>query len=192
MSREKDGLQVDLVTHDLKKFFSLFLKRNGAVLEQLLSPLIVLTTPAHEELKSLAGRLITRQHHHHYLNFAETQWTLFQMERPHRLKPLLYSYRVLLTGIRLMRTGQVEASLPKLNEKFQLPFLHDLIARKTEGAEGVALDERDVDFHRNEYARLSRSLEEAAGDSDLPEVPQARAELHDLLVRLRLSTLDPK
>src|SRR5947207_6845555 len=46
-----DGLELDLVTHDTKKFFLLLLRKNGYVLEQLLSPLIVKTSPAHEELK---------------------------------------------------------------------------------------------------------------------------------------------
>ena len=43
-----DGLEVDLVTHDVKKFFLLMLKKNGYVLEQLYSPLIVQTTPEHD------------------------------------------------------------------------------------------------------------------------------------------------
>src|SRR5215208_3491268 len=38
------GLLIDLVTHDARKFFALMLKRNGYVLEQLWSPLVVLTT----------------------------------------------------------------------------------------------------------------------------------------------------
>src|SRR2546421_12924200 len=38
-----DGLEIDLVTHDVKKFFSLLLKKNGYVLEQLFSPLLVHT-----------------------------------------------------------------------------------------------------------------------------------------------------
>ena len=38
-----DGLEIDLVTHDAAKFLGLMLKRNGYVLEQLLSPLVVLT-----------------------------------------------------------------------------------------------------------------------------------------------------
>src|ERR1700741_665590 len=35
-----DGLEMDLVTHDLKKFIGLMLKKNGYVLEQLYSPLV--------------------------------------------------------------------------------------------------------------------------------------------------------
>ena len=40
-----DGLEMDIVSHDAKKFFGLLLKKNGYVLEQLYSPLIVHTTP---------------------------------------------------------------------------------------------------------------------------------------------------
>ena len=43
----EEGVEIDLVTHDLSKFVRLMLKRNGYVLEQLLSPLVVHTTPAH-------------------------------------------------------------------------------------------------------------------------------------------------
>ena len=39
-----DGLEIDLVTHDVKKFFGLMLKKNGYVMEQVLSPLVVHTT----------------------------------------------------------------------------------------------------------------------------------------------------
>ena len=49
-----DGLEIDLVTHDAAKFLGLMLKRNGYVLEQLLSPLVVFTTPEHEELNAIA------------------------------------------------------------------------------------------------------------------------------------------
>jgi predicted nucleotidyltransferase len=36
--------EVDLVTHDLAKFLRLMLRRNGYVLEQVLSPLVVMTS----------------------------------------------------------------------------------------------------------------------------------------------------
>jgi predicted nucleotidyltransferase len=60
------------VTHDARKFFSLLLKKNGYVLEQVLSPLVIRTTPAHTELKEIAVQSVTRHHAHHYLGFAET------------------------------------------------------------------------------------------------------------------------
>lgn len=188
ISRVRAGLQVDLVTHDVKKFFSLLLKRNGYVLEQLYSPLVVLTTPEHDELKRIARGCITRYHAYHYLGFAASQWKLFEREKPRRVKPLLYVYRVLLTGIHLMRTGEVEANLVRLNDDcFRLPFMADLVARKLEGSERAVLDDTDVEFHRAEYARLRSQLEDVSRASHLPEGPSARRALNDLLVRIRLS-----
>ena len=68
------------MTHDARKFFTLLLRKNGYVLEQLLSPLVVHSTPEHEELKELSPGCITRHHAHHYLGFAATQWKLFQKD----------------------------------------------------------------------------------------------------------------
>src|SRR3954471_21353575 len=125
----RDRLEIDLVTHDIKKFFGLLLKKNGYVLEQLYSPLIIHTAPEHDELKHIARGCITRHHAHHYFGFAETQWKLFEKEHPRRVKPLLYVYRVLLTGIHLMRSGEVEANLLRLNENAQLSYIDELVKR---------------------------------------------------------------
>src|SRR5437870_8408152 len=43
----REGREMDLVTHDVKKFFALLLKKNGYVLEQLYSPLVLHTTLEH-------------------------------------------------------------------------------------------------------------------------------------------------
>jgi predicted nucleotidyltransferase len=152
----------------------------------LYSPLIVHETPEHSELKSIAQSCITRYHSHHYRGFAETQWRLFEKERPPRVKPLLYVYRVLLTGINLMKTGQVEANLIHLNEHARLSHVDDLVARKLAGPEASTLSDGDMDFHRREYERLQSELDAAHKVSTLPEGPGAREALNDLLVRLRM------
>ncbi len=182
-----DGLEMDIVSHDVKKFFRLLLKKNGYVLEQLYSPLVVHTTPEHTELKEIAHGCITKHHSHHYLGFSETQWKLFDKERPRRVKPLLYVYRVLLTGIHLMRTGVINANLVNLNEEARLPYIADLIARKQSG-ENTTLEDADVEFHRREYDRLRAELQAAHDASSLRELPSdaTRQALNDLLVRVRL------
>lgn len=181
-----DGLEMDLVTHDAKKFFGLMLRKNGYVLEQLLSPLVVHTTPEHAELKAIAKDCITRHHAHHYLGFAATQWKLFAKEEPPKVKPLLYVYRVLLTGLHLMRHGEIEANLLTLNETARLPYIDDLVERKLSGPEKGRLAAADVDFHRREFERLVTELESASERSTLPERPSAKERLNELLVRLRL------
>src|SRR2546428_13887746 len=164
-SRVIDGLEMDIVSHDVKKFFGLLLKKNGYILEQVLSPLVVHTTPEHAELKEIATQCVTRRHVRHYLGFAETQWKLFEKENPPRVKPLLYVYRVLLTGIHLMQTGVVEANLIALHEMFKLPYISDLIAQKLAGSEHAIMEDADIPFHQGEYARLRRALEEASQTS---------------------------
>src|SRR6266436_4407803 len=187
-SRVIEGLEMDIVSHDVRKFFSLLLKKNGYVLEQLFSPLIVHTTPEHAELKAIARGCITRHHSHHYFGFAETQWKLFEKEHPRRVKPLLYVYRVLLTGIHLMRTGKIQANLLQLNGEFRLPYISDLVARKLAGPEKSKLEDADMSFHESEYQRLRAELQAAHDASTLPELPsdETRSALNDLLVRVRM------
>ncbi len=182
----RDGVEIDLVTHDAKKFFGLMLRKNGYVMEQVFSPLVVHTTPYHEELKAIAKNCLTRYHAHHYLGFAATQWKLFEKENPPHVKPLLYVYRVLLTGIHLMRTGKIEANLIRLNEEAKLPYIAEFIECKKAGPEKGRLAQADLSFHEKEYERLCHELEAASEASHLPETPAGAAALNDLLVRIRL------
>jgi hypothetical protein len=184
-----DGLEIDLVTHEVHKFFGLLLKKNGYVLEQIFSPLVVHASPEHHELKQIAADCITRHHAHHYLGFVATQWKLLEKDSPPRVKPLLYVYRVLLTGIHLMRAGQIEANLVRLNESAKLPQIDELIQRKLAGPEKGRLPETDLAFHEREYERLCVELRSAFETSHLPDLPSGAAALHDLLVRLRLNGL---
>lgn len=185
----RDGLELDLVTHDAKKFFGLMLKKNGYVLEQLFSPLIVQTSPEHQELIEIGKKCITKYHAHHYLGFAQTERKLFNKEFPPRVKPLLYIFRVLLTGIHLMQTGEIEANLVKLNDKFKLSYIPELVGRKINGTEKGTLPEADLSFYETEYLRLVTELEKAMEKSSLPEISNAKEELNDLLIRLRLKEI---
>ncbi len=186
VSKIQDGLELDLVTHDIAKFFRLLLQPNGYVLEQLYSPLVVLSTPDHEELKAIARGCITCRHADHYLGFSKGQWRLFENEIPHRIKPLLYIYRVLLTGIHMMQTREIEGNLIRLNQRFNLDYLPELIERKLAGPEKSILVDAEMEFHRHEFERLRLLLEQSAKDSQLPEAPTSRAELNELLIRIRL------
>lgn len=158
-------------------------------MEQLYSPLIVQTSPEHDELKAIAAGCITKHHSYHYLGFSKAQWERFNKLQPPQVKPLLYVFRVLLTGIHLMQTGRIEANLLRLNEEFALPYIPDLVAQKLAGPEHGALNEGDLAFYAEEYARLRAALEAAYEASPLPDGPTCREALHDLLVRLRLSAL---
>ena len=121
------------------------------------------------------------------MGFAQTQWRLFEKETPHRVKPLLYVYRVLLTGIHLMQTGEIEANLGKLNEKFNLAYIPDLITRKLEGKEKSVLEDVDISFYQREYEGLLVRLQEAFENSTLSESPSSKEDLNALVVRIRIA-----
>ncbi|MER5897302.1 nucleotidyltransferase domain-containing protein [Streptomyces sp. NPDC001876] len=181
---DRDGVEMDLVTHDLRKFVRLMLKPNGYVLEQLLSPLVVHTTALHTELTALAPSVLTRNHAHHYRGFAGTQWRLF--EKTGELKPLLYTFRALLTGIHLMRSGELVAHLPTLLGEVAAPaYLPSLIEAKAEAEHGGA---RTVDgaVAARDVEALHTVLDEAQDRSRLADAGSGFDALHDLVVRARL------
>jgi|GEM_PF-54009 len=178
-----DGIDLDLVSHDLAKFARMLLKRNGYVLEQLTSPLVVHTTALHDALLELVPKLITRHHAHHYLGFGRTQWDLFA--KAPSVKGLLYVHRALLTGIHLVRTGEVEAHLPTLLEDLAdrdlAAALDELVARKRSGAEKAGLEPAWVERFEPRVAALVDDLERARDRSALPEAPSGREALAELL-----------
>lgn len=183
-------IELDLVTHDIHKFAGLLLKRNGYVLEQLLSPLIVQTSEAHAALVALAPHLLTRHHAYHYLGFTANQWQLLEKEEVPRVKPLLYAFRTVLTGIHLMRSGEVEANLPALNAEAKLPYLDDLMQLKRTGHEKEPLTGA-LDFYRAEHTKLVRQLEDAKDQTHLPsDVPKSAWQaVSDWVVQVRLGEL---
>ncbi|WP_030769473.1 MULTISPECIES: DNA polymerase beta superfamily protein [unclassified Streptomyces] len=181
---DRDDVEMDLVTHDLRKFVRLMLNRNGYVLEQLLSPLVVHTTAAHEELITLAPGVLTSHHAHHYRGFAGTQWRLF--EKAAELKPLLYTFRALLTGIHLMRSGEVQAHLPTLLAEVPEapPYLADLIEAKV-AAEHGGYAGPPLGGVREDIEALHAVLDAAQAVSALPEQVSAYDALDEFVVRRR-------
>ncbi len=178
-----DGIEVDVVSHDIGKYFGLLVKNNGYILEQVFSPLVVMGEEFLDKLRPLARNCVTRHHYHHYRGFYATQRKLIEKQENKMAKPVLYAYRVLLTGIHLMRTGEVEANLLHLNEYFQFAFIDELIASKT--AEKIAPANLDWTFHAARLDDLESQLEKAFEQSTLSE-DRDRKSVNELLVRLRL------
>ncbi|MCM4080152.1 nucleotidyltransferase domain-containing protein [Paractinoplanes hotanensis] len=181
----RDGVELDVVSHDLRKFARLLNSRNGYVLEQLLSPLVVTTGPLHATLIELAPSFITSGHAQHYLGFAASQQRLF--DKTGSLKSALYWLRVLLTGQHLMRTGELETDLAVLGTS--LPYVPELIALKRSAEKGpfpAALEQA----LRTDTAALRTALEEARDTSPLPPYPDPAAvdALHEIIVETRLAT----
>ena len=178
-------IDLDWVAHDVRKFARLMTNHNGYVLEQLYSPLVVIATPAFEVLRELGRGCITRPTARHYLGFASGRRKRLAEPEP-TVKHLLYAYRVLLTGIHLMQTGEVVANLPLLNDRFRSPAVSELMERKRTGAEKMLLEERELDEHGKRLDALEEQLNAAQQASHLPDEPTSAAALDAFVVDLRL------
>jgi predicted nucleotidyltransferase len=184
LSGAEGGRDIDFVSHEAAKFFRLMLGRNGYVLEQVFSPLVVIGGPRLEELREIAAGCITKGLHHHYRGFYETQIGMHERESPKKAKTLLYVYRVLLTGIHVLRHGRIESNLGKLLEGNELAAeLGELMRAKSR--ERATLSPAQILPHRERIENLRAELDEALVDSPLPDVPGASADLDAFLYRLR-------
>ena len=182
----EDGYEDEIVTHDVLKYFRLLLKNNGYVLEQIFSPMeIEHWHPWLDELRAIAKTCITSNHHLHYAGFGYGEWTKFVKEPKKPVKRILYVFRVFMTGIHLMQTGEVESNILRLNESFQFSFVPELIELKKSGEVNELPEGRQLGFFTKEYAKLEERLKKAAEKSSLPKEPKGRESLDDLLIRLR-------
>jgi len=183
-----DGLELDWVAHDVRKFARMMTQDNGYVLEQLYSPLVVVGGEEHERLKELGRGCVTRGLFRHYRGFAHGRRKLLGEANP-TVKHLLYAYRVYLTGIRALRTGVIEANILELNREFRLTQVDELVARKRAGAEKMALGANEVEQHSKFLDQLEAELESAHESSSLPEHAASRAALERFVVDLRLERI---
>ena len=182
-----EGLQIDLVSHDLAKFLRMLVSKNGYVLEQILSPLVVCSGPEFDRLRDLARRSVNRTLYHHYRGFARGRWKVFTAEEPKRIKTLLYVYRVLLTGIHMLETGEIEANLPRLAAAHGLDFVPDLIERKRTG-EATTLERADVERHAQRVSMLESEMLKAYEAARLPDGAPNIDEINHFLMETRLAT----
>ena len=103
------------------------------------------------------------------------------------VKTLLYSYRVALTGIHLLTTGDLEPNLSILAPRYRFHDVAELIDRKRAGTEHGHIDPALDEHHRTRWPKLEELLAEAEHDSILPTQPPNHLEIDDWLIALRLS-----
>ena len=185
---DKTSIDLDWVAHDIRKFARMMVSHNGYALEQLYSPLVVFSTPTFSELRELGLGCITRPTVKHYLGFAHGRRKRLAEPDP-TVKHLLYAYRVYLSGIHLMRTGEVIANLGVLNDAIRLPEVNELVQRKQQGAEKMPLTSGEIAQHTEHLDRLEAELHRAHELSTLPLEATTADALNDFVVQLRMKQL---
>ena len=175
---------LDWVAHELRMFARMMTRHNGNALEQLYSPLVVVATPTFEALRELGRGCVTRPLVRHYSGFARGR--VERLGQPGAtVKHLLYAYRVFLSGLHVMRTGEIVAHLGTLLELGRHPEVDALVERKRAGAEHAELRPGELEHHRAALARLDAALREAYEKSHLPDEPTTVDALEALVVSTR-------
>jgi uncharacterized protein len=182
----EEGRELDVVSHDAGKFFHLMLRKNGYVMEQIFSPLVLVGDDRLDVLRGIASGCITKHIAHHYRGFADNELLDLDRQAEKRVKTALYAYRVLLTGIHVLRSGVIEADLRRLLELRPLDRVSDLMERKRAGAEKGLLPPEEAAAHREALQALRAELDRAAAESTLPDTPAQAEALDEFLIRLRV------
>ncbi|OIQ04762.1 MAG: hypothetical protein AUK59_06450 [Candidatus Altarchaeum sp. CG2_30_32_3053] len=152
---------------EIEKFLRLMLKNNGNVFEQIYSPLVVVTSKYHDELKTLGKPAITKKIYHHYSGFGNNKLNEARKEKFSNVKVNLYLLRTLMTGINVLETGEINQNIAKLNKKFKLPVIDTLIAlKKKEEKRKINMQEISADVEK-EAVKLQGILDESYKSSNL-------------------------
>jgi predicted nucleotidyltransferase len=188
---ERDGFLHDLSLSEARQALDLLLRGNGNILERLFTPWQLYDTPQLAQLRQLARGTLSRKYFRHYQGFFRGMCREHERAERPTIKTLLHVYRVALTGVHLLQTGELIADLRLTAPEYGYPDVLGLIDRKREsGARSPAEPALDA-HHRALWPRLAADLEQAHADSPLPDQPGNAGELSAWLVDLRLQDLRP-
>lgn len=179
--KQKPPLELDISMHELKSFLKNLTKPNGNFLEQLHSPYVLLTSDEHQELKELSQELICKRLFNHYYEFGKSMKE--EGKKKGLVKKHLYAARLYMTGILLLKTGNIIPDINILNRDFKIPLIDELVQAKETGE--LSYYQKDIVNATQTINQLEEKLTEAYEQSNLPNLPQNISELNDFLIRFR-------
>ncbi|MEC7524952.1 MAG: nucleotidyltransferase domain-containing protein [Myxococcota bacterium] len=182
-----EGDEHDLTTHEARQALSLLLKGNGNVLERIFTPLQLFEGEDLEALRALAKGAISQRFFGHYRGYFGGMCR--EHARAPRAKSMLYAYRVALTGVHLLKTGEVRGDVLENAREHGFDGLEELVAYKRGEGEKTALPETLDAEHRARWPALERALEDARAKTALPEEPSGADAIDAWLIERRLASL---
>lgn len=177
-----DGVEIDYTSNELAHALGGVLAGNGNFIERFLGRMVAHESSWLADLRPLVRGALSRRVARHYRGFAQNQ--LRFAEREPTAKKLLYVLRTTLTGIHLLSTGELEADLSRIMDRYGVGDAQSLIDRKKAG-ERVSLDPALFAQWRPRIDALFVALEVAHDASPLPEAPTNEAELRAALLEVR-------
>lgn len=180
-----EGVECDLTTHELKKALELMLNGNGNMLERIESPIQLYETEALAELRALSRGARSARYIRHYSGFFKGMCREHGKSSAPKAKTLLYAYRVALTGVHLLLTGELQPDLRALAPAYGFPEAMDLIAYKAEHAEKAIVPPEMDAAHRENWPKLDAMLFDAKARTALPPEAPNRDECEAWLIERR-------
>jgi predicted nucleotidyltransferase len=179
----------DFTSNEVEQALKLLLKGNGNMLERIFSPFQLFETEEAAQLREMKDFYLSKRFFHHYSGFFQKKCNEFLNNGLFRIKSLLYIYRVALTGIHLLITGEVIGDVKKLGPEYKFEEALELIKLYSETSEKKCLDENSAKQFVERWPGLERRLEEAHASSHLPDEPADLKKCSDWLVEVRLKNI---
>ena len=180
-----EGVECDLTTNELSQALMLLIKGNGNLHERLASPFQLVQSDVTAQLQALGRGALSKACYGHYRGYLHGMRKEHLNQDPPRAKSLLYTFRVALTGIHLLETGEVVGHLPSLAPEYGFGEVLELAEVKMAGAEKEPAPEPLASSLRARWPELEARLETARDRSPLPERAANVAELEAWLVERR-------
>lgn len=186
---EFGGVACDLTSNEAGQALRLLLRGNGNMLERILCPYQLIESTEVDALQRLARGALSRRFYDHYAGFFRSMRRDFERAERPSAKQVLYAYRVALTGIHLLRTGELEADLSVLAVPYGFEEILPLVAKKRATAEKVALEIAEIPLFRGAFQRVEAALDDALKSSTLSDNAQNRPDCESWLVDIRRKDL---
>lgn len=163
-----EGRAIDFSSHELGFALQRLLKGDGAILERILGSYQLLRNHDVSQLQQVTNQIICRKFFDYYRNFSRGILKDYEDNERRSLGHLLSAYRTALTGIHLLKHGEIVQDLLFLAKRHGLPNLSDVV--ETYRRERNPLLSADNPWI-NRLAKLHSMLEEAYIHTELPIDP---------------------
>ncbi|ATB42460.1 hypothetical protein CYFUS_007938 [Cystobacter fuscus] len=181
-----EGVEVDYSSNELGAVLTGVLQGNGNYLERLLGAHPLRGSSELEALRPLVRGVLSRRLHRHYRGFAQSQAREWEKTGFRSAKKLLYVLRTALTGTHALLTGEVEADLTVLMDRYGFAEAGELIRWKRRGERSELSEALSLSW-RDKVGRALEQLDAARERSVLPEEPREGGALEAWLLELRRS-----
>lgn len=188
-----EGREHDYTSNDLGRAAELLLGGNANFLERFLGPFPLLETAAGRRMAELAQASLSRRCYRPYRGFMKGVLREYDREKAQgarKAKRLLYGFRTGLTGLHLLRAGEMITDVNRLAPEYGFEAEVRALAQIKARAEYAQVEE-DAGY-LEALERLARELHAAHEASALPEDPPNADAVSDFVVELRLAVAPPR